>query len=196
MGRRFVSLPPSLHRCVSPAETDRLYPGLPEWDAGVQILPWAPDCQRVRIGIAACLRNRCLRVRISPLATRFLDPPRLLQCRWCVWLIQMKMTPEFDDAQDFIRHVEQVVNGVVRRYSPETLVLIKINNWFGSKWLGFFCKALGALGVWNKPRNEPADNIRIPPFLPSRVLSQRSFAAPTHDEVSHGKTMHTQLPSN
>jgi hypothetical protein len=36
---------------------------------------------------------------------------------------------EFDDAQDFIRHVEQVVNGVVRRYSPETLVLIKINNW-------------------------------------------------------------------
>ena len=68
------------------------------------------------------------------------------------------MTPEFDDAPDFIGHVEQVVNGVVRRHLPETLVLIKINNWFGSKWLGFSGKALGALGVWNKPRNEPADN--------------------------------------
>src|ERR1700687_6104792 len=71
MGVRFVYLPPSLHRCVSPAETDRLYPGLPQWDAEVQILPGAPECQRGRIGIAACLRNRCLRVRISPLAPDF-----------------------------------------------------------------------------------------------------------------------------
>ena len=100
----------------------------------------------------------------------------------------MKMTPEFDDAPDFIGHVEQVVNGVVRRHLPETLVLIKINNWFGSKWLGFSGKALGALGVWNKPRNEPADNIRIPPFVPSRVVSQRSFAAPTYEEVAKPRT--------
>jgi len=113
-----------------------------------------------------------------------------------MWPIQMKMTPEFDDAPDFIRHVEQVVNGVVRRHLPETLVLIKINNWFGSNWLGFSGKALGALGVWNKPRNEPADNIRIPPFVPSRVVSQRSFAAPTYEEVANGKPIHTQMPSN
>ena len=45
----------------------------PRWDAEVQILPCAPECQRVRIGIAACLRNRCLRVRISPLAPDLLD---------------------------------------------------------------------------------------------------------------------------
>jgi hypothetical protein len=108
----------------------------------------------------------------------------------------MKMTREFDDAPDFIRHVEQVVNGVVRRHSPETLVLIKINNWFGSNWLGFSGTALGALGVWNKPRNEPSDNIRIAPFVPSRVVSQRSFAAPTYEEVANGKPIHTQIPSN
>ena len=30
--------------------------------------PLCTMCQRARIGIAACLRNRCLRVRISPLA--------------------------------------------------------------------------------------------------------------------------------
>ena len=34
--------------------------------------PLCTKCQRVRIGIAACLRNRCLRVRISPLAPDFL----------------------------------------------------------------------------------------------------------------------------
>lgn len=108
----------------------------------------------------------------------------------------MKMTPEFDDAPDFIGHVEQVVNGVVRRHLPETLVLIKVNNWFGSNWLGFSGKALGALGVWNKPRNKPADDIRIPPFVPSRVVWQRSFAAPTYEEVSNGKPIHSKMPSN
>ncbi len=34
--------------------------------------PLCTRCQRARIGIAACLRNRCLRVRISPLAPDFL----------------------------------------------------------------------------------------------------------------------------
>jgi hypothetical protein len=40
--------------------------------------PLCTMCQRARIGIAACLRNRCLRVRISPLA------PDLFRavCRW------------------------------------------------------------------------------------------------------------------
>jgi hypothetical protein len=33
--------------------------------------PLCTMCQRARIGIAACLRNRCLRVRISPLAPIF-----------------------------------------------------------------------------------------------------------------------------
>ena len=86
------------------------------------------------------------------------------------------------------------MNGIVRRHSPETLVLIKINNWFGSNWLGF--SGRGALDVWNKPRNEPSDNVRIPPFVPSRVVSQRSLAAPNYEEVANGKPIHTQMPSN
>jgi hypothetical protein len=35
--------------------------------------PLCTMCQRARIGIAACLRNRCLRVRISPLAPDLRD---------------------------------------------------------------------------------------------------------------------------
>jgi hypothetical protein len=108
----------------------------------------------------------------------------------------MKITLEFDDAPGFIRHVEHAVNGVFRRHSPETGVLVKINNWFGSNWLGFSGKALGALGVWNKPHNQPADNIRIPPFVPTRVVSQRRFAAPTYEEVVSGKPIHIRVPSN
>lgn len=78
----------------------------------------------------------------------------------------------------------------------ETLVLIKISNWFDSNWLGFSGKALGALGIWNKPRIEPAGNIRIPPFVPSRVVSQRSVTAPTYEEVSNSKPIHIRMPSN
>ena len=107
----------------------------------------------------------------------------------------MKMTPEFDDAPQFIRHVEQMVNGVVRRHLPETLILIKINNWFGSNWLGFSGKALGAIGVWHNPSYHPANIVRIPPFVPNRVVSQRRFSAPTYEEIDCGKAIHMRMPS-
>lgn len=107
----------------------------------------------------------------------------------------MKMTPEFDDAPGFIGHVEQVVNGVVRRHLPETLVLIKINHWFGSNWLGFSGKALGAIGVWHNPSYHPANIVRIPPFVPNRVVSQRRFSAPTYEEIDCGKPIHRRMPS-
>jgi len=107
----------------------------------------------------------------------------------------MKMTPEFDDAPDFIKHVEQVVKGVFRRHLPETLVLIKINNWFGSKWLGFSGKALGVIGVWHNPSYHPANIVRIPPFVPNRVVSQRRFSTPNYEEIDCGKPIHRRMPS-
>lgn len=107
----------------------------------------------------------------------------------------MKVAPQLDDAPDFIGYIERVVNGIVRRHCPDTIALVKIDNWFGSNWLGFSGKALGALGVWNKPRNMPADNIRIPPFVPARVVSQRRFVGPNYEEVPKGKPIHIRVPS-
>jgi hypothetical protein len=63
----------------------------------------------------------------------------------------MRILPQIDDAPEFIGTVEQV--------------------WFGSKWLGFSGKALGALAIWNKPYNRPATDIRIPPFVPHKIVS-------------------------
>jgi len=108
----------------------------------------------------------------------------------------MNVTPEVDDAPDFTSYVERMANGVSCRHGPDTIVLIKIDNWFGSNWLGFSGKALGALGVWNKPRNMPADNIRTTPFVPARVVSQRRFVSPSYEEVSSGKPIHIRVPSN
>jgi len=107
----------------------------------------------------------------------------------------MKITPEIDDAPDFVRQVEQVANGVIHLHAPETLVLIKIDSYFGSKWLGFSGKALGALGVWHNPSYHPANNVRIPPFVPNRVVSQRMFSAPAYEEIDGGKPIHKRIPS-
>ncbi len=100
----------------------------------------------------------------------------------------MRVTPDIDDAPNFVRQVEQVANGVVRRHTPETVVLIKIDNFFGSKWLGFSGKALGAIAVWFNPSYHPASIVRIPPFVPNRVVSQRRFSAP-------GEPIHKRMPS-
>jgi len=107
----------------------------------------------------------------------------------------MKITPEFDDAADFVTKVQQAVNGIIRRHAPETIFLMKIDNFFGSKWLGFSGKFMGALGFWIKPYNKPADDIRIPPFVPNRVVSQRRFAAPSYHEIDCGEPIHKRIPS-
>ncbi len=108
----------------------------------------------------------------------------------------MNIVAQSDDAPGFVRQVEQVANGVIVRHTPKTLVLVKIDNWFGSKWLGFSGKALGAFGVWNKPYDRPADEIRIPPFVPSRVVSQRRFVSPVYEEVDQGRPIHLQTGSD
>ena len=107
----------------------------------------------------------------------------------------MRITAHIDDAPGFITRVEQLAKGVIRRHAPETLVLIKIDNFFGSKWLGFSGKALGAVGVWHNPSYHPTNIVRIPPFVPNRVVSQRRFSAPTYEEIDCGKPIHRRMPS-
>jgi hypothetical protein len=107
----------------------------------------------------------------------------------------MRITPDIDEAPDFIRQVEQVANGVIPRHAPETLVLIKIDNFFGSNWLGFSGKALGAIEVWHNPSYHPANIVRIPPFVPNRVVSQRRFSSPNYEEIDCGKPIHKRMPS-
>jgi hypothetical protein len=75
----------------------------------------------------------------------------------------MRIPPQIDDAPDFVGQVEQVANGIIRLHAPEYFVLIKIDNFFSSKWLGFSGKALGAIGVWHNPSYNPVNIVRIPP---------------------------------
>jgi hypothetical protein len=112
-----------------------------------------------------------------------------------VYTDRVRITPDLDDAPDFVRQVEQVANGVIRLHAPESLILIKIDNFFGSKWLGFSGKALGAISIWFNPSYHPATIVRIPPFVPNRVVSQRRFSSPTYKEIDCGEPIHKRMPS-
>ena len=107
----------------------------------------------------------------------------------------MKIIAESDDATEFIELVEQMTNGILVHHAPEILFLIKIDNWFGWKWLGFAGKFLGAVGVWHIPYKQNVVEMRVPPFVPNRVISQRKFVAPMYEELDCGKPLHKRIPS-
>ena len=74
--------------------------------------------------------------------------------------------PEVTDDPRYLDWVEATVVGVEEAIKTDQTYLVKIDNWFGKRWLGFSGKALGALSV----RKE---KLTLLPFIPSRVVSQR-----------------------
>lgn len=80
----------------------------------------------------------------------------------------MRIEAKDDDSDRFIAMVRSVVEAVADRESPATLRVIRIDNWFGGRWRGFTSKMLGFFGV-------SRGRLVIPPFVPSRVESERSW---------------------
>ena len=76
--------------------------------------------------------------------------------------------PELTDDPGYLDWVEATVIGVDEAIKTNQTYVVKIDNWFGKRWLGFSGKALGALGVRKA-------KLTLPPFIPSRVVSQRRF---------------------
>ena len=72
------------------------------------------------------------------------------------------------DDPEFLAWVERVIAGVETRFETDQCYVVKIDNWFGQRWLGFSGKSLGAFG-WCNAR------LTLPPFVPSRVVSQSRF---------------------
>jgi hypothetical protein len=107
----------------------------------------------------------------------------------------MKILPQPDDATEFVEQIERAVNGLLSRYSPRIVTVIKIDNWFGKRWLGFCGKFMGVAGVTLKTHSHPTDNIAIPPFVPERVVLQHRFAAPDYAEIDAGEPVHKHIPS-
>lgn len=92
------------------------------------------------------------------------------------------------DAAGFIANVDLLLRGITTTQAPKDLILIRIDNWFGPKWLRFSGKILGAAGLWNK-------TLTVPPFVPNRVVSERRLSAPTYDERPNRQPLHVSVSS-
>ena len=78
--------------------------------------------------------------------------------------------PESSDDPAFVAWVETTIKAVAGQFATDQTYVVKIDHWFGKRWLGFSGKFLGAVGM-RKSR------LTLPPFVPSRVVSQRRFVS-------------------
>jgi hypothetical protein len=86
------------------------------------------------------------------------------------------MIPRYLSAADsddgvFLALVRSLVSGVLDSGRSKHVFVIKIDSWFGKRWLGFSGKSCGKLGI-RKTR------LTLPPFVPSRVVSQFEWTRP------------------
>lgn len=75
---------------------------------------------------------------------------------------------EEGDAAEFVRNAEAIARGICRAYRPPELVVLRIDNWFDHKWVGFTGKFMGLMGFWSK-------KLVIPPFVPNRICWQHRY---------------------
>jgi hypothetical protein len=85
-----------------------------------------------------------------------------------------------NDDIGFVHKVRPIIDGVLRIVEPPVFYVVKVDSWFGDKWLGFSNKLAGAVGVQHRA------TLRVPPFVPSRVVSQRYFSRATNGEYVDG----------
>lgn len=81
----------------------------------------------------------------------------------------IRVHAQINDDLKFTSLTEAFVNRLVNAVSPGELYLVKIDHWFDFKWRGFQGKLLGALGL------RDFEKLRVPPFIPDRVIEQRHF---------------------
>lgn len=77
------------------------------------------------------------------------------------------------DHPQFLEAVTNIANAMVAAADDVHGVYeVHIDNWFGRKWLGFWGKVHGAVGVRSYNLQ---GRLNAPPFNPNRVLSQRYY---------------------
>jgi hypothetical protein len=91
------------------------------------------------------------------------------------------VSPQLGDSAEFMGKARRLALGVARDYEPARLYVIRIDNWFGPKWMHFagrFTAGKGAvLGVHTT-------RLHVPPFVPSRVMGQRVFVGQNYEETA------------
>ena len=89
---------------------------------------------------------------------------------------------EATDAMGFMDNVDRVVAGLVFRYAPRLVCLVRIRKWFDHRWLGY--SGTGRVFFdppWPSHSGVALDEfhqekLTFPPFAPSRVAAEAHWA--------------------
>jgi hypothetical protein len=96
------------------------------------------------------------------------------------------------DSAEFMKKVQALVVRVARDYEPARLYVVRIDNWFGPKWMHFagkFTAGKGAaIGVHKV-------TLHVPPFVPHRVVAERVFMGPNYAEAITRPPLHIECAS-
>jgi hypothetical protein len=101
------------------------------------------------------------------------------------------------DSTEFMEKVQALVIGVARDYLPARLYVIRIDNWFGPKWMHFAGKftagktkviGVAAIGVHKRI-------LHVPPFVPHRVIAKRVFQGPEYGKSVTRPPLHIECTS-
>ncbi len=101
------------------------------------------------------------------------------------------------DSAEFMGKARALATGVALDYAPARLYVIRIDNWFGPRWIGI----AGALTVGRVGRFPPIGmgvhktRLHVPPFVPHRVVTQRVFVGPDFEETLAAEPLHIECPS-
>jgi len=110
--------------------------------------------------------------------------------------VQTAVSPfsvEPGDAEAFLACAESLAAGLCALYRPAELHVVKIDNWFGPRWLRFSGKILGLAGFQRT-------KLTLPPFVPARVVFEhtleRSVDAGTYRAARMHRVFHIEQTSS
>ena len=81
-------------------------------------------------------------------------------------MIELREAKESDSGFESI--VERALNNAIQRSNPGEVYVVQVDGWFDYKWQQFSGTVMHAIAVWRH-------RLTVPPFHPSRILSERYF---------------------
>lgn len=78
------------------------------------------------------------------------------------------ITPHPGDDPSFLAWAEGLIAGAVSLHAPPEVYCVRIDNWFGERWLAF------AFNMWGAGFRS-GKKLHVPPFTPARVVREHYF---------------------
>jgi len=103
------------------------------------------------------------------------------------------VSPQQGDSADFIKKAQALTIGVAQDYEPTRIYLIRIDNWFGPRWMHFAGKISAGRHFYGGVHKK---TLHVPPFVPHRVLAERVLEGPGYQSTVGVSPLHISCSSH